>query len=123
MIFNRPVSADILTKSPAREIKQLAGNERTFHVLTNKEERIYLMACPQPLEDVAAIMLETAMRPSEIYKLKPQNVFLEKQFPQIENGKTKSSNRKVRLPDKAADILCRRPEAFKGITFFRELPI
>ncbi len=104
-IFKRLVSSDILSKSPARDIKQLAANERSFHVLTPDEEKVYLLACSQPLQDIAALMLETGMRPVEIYKLKRQNVNIEKGFLQIENGKTKSSNRKVWLSDKASDIL------------------
>lgn len=117
-IFKRLVSADILAKSPARDIKQLAENERKFHVLTVEQEKLYLMAAPQPLQDLATIMLETGMRPAEIYLLKRQNVFLEKGYLQVVNGKTKSSNRRIWLSDKAADILRRRMEAFKGDFLF-----
>lgn len=110
-IFNRLVASDILAKSPARSVKQLAPNERKFHVISNEEEMIYLMACPQPLQDVATLMLETGMRPSEICNLQRSNVFIEKGFVQIENGKTKSSNRRVWLSEKAESILLRRVEA------------
>jgi integrase len=117
-IFKRLVSADILTKSPAQEIKQLAENERKFHVLSRDEERLYLMACPQPLRDVATLILETGMRPQEVYNLKRENVFLSKGFLQIENSKTKSSNRKVWLSDKVARVLSYRLEKFKGKFIF-----
>jgi integrase len=117
-IFKRLVSSDVLSKSPARDIKQLAANERSFHVLTPDEERIYLMACSQPLQDVASLMLETGMRPIEIYKLKRQNVNFEKGFVQIENGKTKSSNRKVWLSDKAISVLLARIKNSKGEYLF-----
>jgi integrase len=117
-IFKRLVSADVLSKSPARDIKQLAANERSFHVLSPDEEKIYLMACPQPLQDIAVLMLETGMRPTEIYTLKRQNVNIEKGFVQIEGGKTKSSNRKVWLSDKAAEILRLRIDKFKSDYLF-----
>lgn len=94
-IFKRLVSKDILDKSPAHDIKQLAPNERSFHIVTDDEEKLYLMACPQPLQDVATLMFATGMRPSEIYELKRQNVNLEQGFLQIVGSKTKSSNRKV----------------------------
>ncbi len=58
------------------------------------------------------------MRPSEVYKLPRRNVFLEKEFLQIENSKTRSSNRKIWLSDKAADILRRRLEKFKAEYLF-----
>jgi site-specific recombinase XerD len=94
-IFRRLVSQEYLAKSPAWEIKQLAENERKFHILSRDDENIYLMACPQPLRDVATVVLETGMRPSEIYNLKRENVWIKKGFLQIENSKTRNSNRKV----------------------------
>jgi integrase len=117
-IFRRLVLSDVLAKSPAQSVKQLPENERKFHVLTIDEEKRYLLACPQPLQDIAALMLETGMRPSEVYNLRRQNVFIEKEFLKIENGKTKSSNRKIWLSDKAAEILRRRLETFKGELLF-----
>lgn len=117
-IFKRLVSSGILSESPAREIKQLAGNERNFHVFTHDEEKLYLIACPQPLQDVASLMIETGMRPSEIYGLKRTNASIEKVFLQIENSKTKSSNRKVWLSDKALKILQDRSNKFTATYLF-----
>jgi integrase len=117
-VFKRLISSGILSESPAREVKQLAENERSFHVLTKDEEKIYLMACPQPLQDVALLMLETGMRPAEIYGLKRQSVNIEKAFLQIENSKTKSSNRKIWLSDKALNLLQNRLEKFAGFNVF-----
>jgi len=117
-IFKRLVSSGILSENPAREIKQLPKSERTFHVITYDEERIYLMACPQPLRDVAILMLATGMRPKEICQLKRENVSTEKGFVQIVGGKTKASNRKVWLSDKAADVLRVRMEKCQGEYLF-----
>jgi integrase len=117
-IFKRLVSANVLSQSPARDIKHLSKNERTFHVLTDDEEKIYLMAAPQPLRDVAALMIETGMRPSEIYGLKRQNVNIEKGFLQVTGSKTKSSNRKIWLSDKARNLLQNRSDKFKGVYLF-----
>lgn len=117
-IFKRLLSAGVLLENPAREIKQLAENVRRFHVLSADEEKIYLMACPQPLQDVASLMLETGMRPAELYGLKRENVSIKKGFLQIEDSKTKSSNRKVWLSDKALKILQNRSEKFTGVYFF-----
>ncbi len=112
-VFKRLVLAGTLTRSPAQGVKQLAENERSFHVLTDEEEKIYLMACPQPLQDLAILMLETGMRPAEIYHLRRENVAIEKGFLQVTGGKTKSSNRKVWLSDKALKVLHFRLERFK----------
>jgi integrase len=86
--------------------------------LTNDVEKIYLMACPQALQDVASLMIETGMRPTEIYKLKRENVSIKKGYLQIENSKTKSSNRKVWLSDKALKIIQNRLDKFTGVCLF-----
>lgn len=117
-IFKRLVSAKLLSDNPAKDVKRLAENEKSFHVLTPEEEKIYLLACPQPLQDVASIMLETGMRPNEINSLMRQHVSIDKGFLKVENGKTRSSNRKVWLSDKALDLLQARLNKFKGEYLF-----
>jgi integrase len=117
-IFKRLISEGVLDRSPTRNVKQLPENDRKFYVLSRDEERLYLMACPQPLRDVASLMLETGMRPTEIYNLKRQNVSIEKGSLKIENGKTKSSNRTIWLTAKAAEILRSRLERFSGNYLF-----
>jgi integrase len=108
----------VFNEKPGDGIKQLAENDRSFHVLTDDEEKIYLMACPQPLQDLAILMLATGMRPTEIYHLTRENVAIEKGFLQVVGGKTKSSNRKVWLTDKALKVLRSRLERFKGKYLF-----
>jgi integrase len=117
-IFKRLVSQDVLIKSPANNIKQLPENDRKFYVLTRDDENKYLMACPQPLRDVARLMIETGMRPAEIYQLKRENVSIEKRFLKVENSKTKSSNRRIWLTEKAALVLRGRIEKFKAAYLF-----
>jgi hypothetical protein len=43
-VFNRLVDAKVLPSSPATLTKMLKANERTFHVITDAEEKLYL-AC------------------------------------------------------------------------------
>ncbi len=117
-IFKRLISQDVLTKSPASDVRQLPENDRKFHVLTRDEERRYLLACPQPLQDAALLILETGMRPMEVYNLRRENVSIEKGNLKIEKSKTKSSNRTIWLTDKASNILRSRLEKFSGAYLF-----
>lgn len=118
MIFNRLIEAKILSENPARTVKRLSENERQFHVLSFDEEKIYLLACPQPLQDVASVMLETGMRCGEIYRIRRQDVYLEKGYLQVVKGKTKASVRRVHLSEKAKDVLRYRIGKFKGENLF-----
>jgi integrase len=117
-IFNRLLDAKILRDNPARKIKQLKANERSFHVISSDEQKLYLLAAPQPLQDVAALMLETGMRCSEVYQLRRQDVSLEKGYLKVYKAKTKSSVRRVHLSDEAQKVLHYRLNRFKGDNLF-----
>jgi integrase len=51
-------------------IKMLPGERHREHVVTLEEEARYLAAAPQPLGSVAAILVDTGMRPDECYRLR-----------------------------------------------------
>lgn len=117
-IFSRLVDAKILREDPARKVKQLKANERQFHVISGEEERLYLMASPQPLRDVATLMIETGMRCGEVYRLKRNDVFIKKRVLKVTRGKTKASIRQVHLSDRAQKVLSYRLDKFKGENLF-----
>lgn len=57
---------DVLQSKPAQTVKLLKENDADFPVLSDDEEKRYLLAAPQPLQDVAILMLETGMRCGEV---------------------------------------------------------
>ena len=118
MIFNRLIESKILRDNPAQTVKRLSENERQFHVLTFDEEKKYLLASPQPLSDVAAVMLETGMRCGEVYRLRRRDIYLEKGFLKVVKGKTKTSVRNVHLSEKAKEVLSYRMKKFSGDNLF-----
>jgi len=118
MIFNRLIESKILRDNPARNLKRLSENERQFYVLTFDEEKKYLLACPQPLRHLEAMMLETGMRCGEVYRVRRQDVYLDKGYLQVVNGKTKSSVRRVHLSEKAKKVLNYRMDKFSGENLF-----
>ena len=118
VIFRRLLDSKILKDNPAKSVKRLSENERTFHVITAKEEKLHLFACPPLVRDVAALMLESGMRCGEVYRLKRQDIFLEKAYLKVTKGKTKSSVRQVPLSGKAVQILSARLTKFDGDYLF-----
>lgn len=117
-IFRRLTDERVLRDNPTRSIKQLPENDLSFHVITEKEEKAYLLACPQPLQDVAVLILETGMRPDEVYRIKRDEVSTEKRYLQITKGKTKAARRRIHLSDKANSIIKTRFEQFDGVFLF-----
>jgi integrase len=113
-MFNHFVRLKTLAQSPAAGVKLLPeGNEKT-RVLSLEEERLYLAACPQPLHDVAILMISTGMRPEEIFRMKAENVNLEAGWVFNPYGKTKAARRTLSLTRRAADVLKGRLGAIEG---------
>ncbi len=70
------------------------------------------------LKDVAALMLETGMRPEEVYRIQKGNVFLDQATLFNPHGKTKAARRKVPLNSIALAVIRRRLEAAEGVYLF-----
>ena len=60
------------------------------------------------LRDVATLMIETGMRPEEVYRIQPQNVNLAGEFLFNPFGKTKAARRRVPLNTAGRTMLTRR---------------
>jgi integrase len=117
-IFSKLIDGDFITKNPTDGVRRLKANDPTFHVITLKEEKLYLLAAQPILQDCFALMLETGMRTGEIYRIKRSEVYLNKNYLQITKGKTKSSVRRVYLTARAQRIIESRMNRFKGENLF-----
>jgi len=107
-LMNHFIRQDVLVKNPVSRVKFLKENNEQTRVVTADEERRYVLACRQPLRDFAVIMLETGMRPDEIYRLERRNVHLDKGYLFNPGGKTKAARRKLPLSQRAIEVLRRR---------------
>jgi integrase len=64
------------------------------------------------------VMLETGMRCGEVYRIRRDEVFIEKSYLQVTERKTKSSARRVHLSEKSKQILSARLKRFDGVFLF-----
>lgn len=103
-IINRLVREDVLTSNPVSKVKFFNEDNQQTRALSYGEEKLYLMACSQPLQDFAVLMLETGMRPDEIRNLRVSDVDLERGYLQVQKGKTKAAQRRIPLTERAFDI-------------------
>src|SRR5262245_15106304 len=104
-MFNHFIRLKVVRENPAVKVKFLPPNNEKTRVLSFEEERLYLAACEQPLYDVAVLMIETGMRPDEIYRMKVENLNLEDDSVFNPYGKTKAARRTLKLTRRAADVL------------------
>jgi integrase len=119
-LFNFFTRAEVVTKNPVSQIKFLAEENEQRRVISFEEQNLYLAAAPQPLRDIACLMLETGMRPEEVYRLRVENVHVNQPRPHLFNpcGKTKAAKRKIPLTTAAAEVLQRRLKAAHGLYVF-----
>jgi integrase len=111
--------AKITTPDRSRKFKFLKESDvPAWRVLEPWEDRIFLMACSQPLQDVAGLIIETGMRPEEVLGLTVRDVNLQIGYVQVASGKTPAARRKIALSEKARAILTTRVRDSKtGLLF------
>lgn len=108
IVFNRLIERDYVIKNPVFKFKFLKENEDTFRVLERSEDNVYLIACSQPLRDIATVMLGSGLRPSEVFSLKKTDVNFDTGFLSITSGKTKAARRKVPMMSSVRKVLATR---------------
>jgi integrase len=101
---------NIIDRVPSFSLFSEDGRERTF-VLSQAHERNYLEFAPQPLHDLALLMLDTGLRVSEPRAAEWANVHLQPAsgakygYIHIAKGKSKHSKRNVPLTGRARAML------------------
>lgn len=115
-LFSR--NEEAVAKNPVKSVKFLKEDNEQTRVLNAEEEKLYLLAASQPLQDIATLMLETGMRPEEVHRIRRENVHIEDGYVFNPYGKTKAARRKVPLSDTASAVLSNRLEKAKGDFLF-----
>jgi len=119
-MYNFALKSGLRLENPFRsgkgpsEVKFLDEHNEQTRVLTYDEQRLYLSAASQPLRDAATLMVETGMRPDEVYRLTQEHVHLHEGYVFIPFGKTKAARRRVNLTKAADEVLRRRAADAKG---------
>jgi len=108
IVFNRLIDDQTVAINPTRGFKFLAENNQQDRVLTEQEFRLYLVAASQPLRDIAVIMYELGMRPSEVVALRKENIDWQANKLRIFDGKTKAARRSLEMPETVARIIADR---------------
>jgi integrase len=117
-MFNHARKAHRGLPNPFSEVNFYAENNEQTRVLTFQEEALYLNAASRPLKDIATLMLQTGMRPEEVYRIQRQNVHLDQNYLFNPYGKTKAARRKVRLTSAAKLVLATRLSESKSDYLF-----
>jgi len=105
-------------------IRLLRGERNREFVLSHKLQPKYLEAVPQPLKDVAILILESGVRPGEAASLQWADVYLQPAvrakfgYIAIRKGKSLKAKRNLSLTARAAEMLKARKGAAKSTWVF-----
>ena len=66
-LFNHVLKADVPLRNPVSRVKFCEEHNEQTRVLTIAEQEKYLAKATPLLRDIATLMLETGMRPEEVY--------------------------------------------------------
>ena len=105
-------------------IRLLRGEHNREFVLSHRQQPEYLEAAPQPLKDVAMLILETGVRPGEAGNLQWPDVYLQPAahakfgYIAIRHGKSKNAKRNLSLTATAAEMLKARKASVKSTWVF-----
>jgi len=108
ILFNLAIRMGKAKTNPVAGIKLLSESNLPMRAISRDEELAYLDAASQPLRDVASLMLETGMRPGEIFQLRKEDVNIELGYLRIPGGKTPFARRTIPLTHRARTILSHR---------------
>ncbi len=105
ILFNYALRLGIVTTNPVIGVRFFREHQNHLRVLSPDEEQRYLSTASPLLHDVAVVMLETGMRPGEIYHLRKLDVDLDLASVQVRSGKTANAARYIPLTARACEIL------------------
>jgi len=92
----------------APRIKLVSGERIRDRKLSQAEKDLYLRACSQPWKDIAIIILETGMRPGEVFSLRKEDLQLRGGVLHIRRSKSEASRRWLPITERMNEIFNRR---------------
>ena len=100
--------------NPVKGIKFLDEGPGIMRIVSHEEQQQYLTFANPLLWDIAELMVETGMRPQEVFTIRKENVHLAGRYIFIPKGKTAFARRNLPLTNVAWSILERRSSRAKN---------
>jgi integrase len=120
LMFGRAEKCGFGVSNPVRGVAYLPESAGRIRVVTFKEELAYLPKTSQPLRDIAQTVLDTGLRPEEVFRIRVENIDFAARTIFNPFGKTKAARRTVTMTDTVWAALKQRAKTANGsYVFFR----
>jgi integrase len=117
-LFHHAEKCGYAVSNPTRGVEFLNEGEGRMRVVSFEEELAYFAKASQPLKDIAQIILDTGLRPEEVFRIEVDNLDFAARTILNPFGKTKAARRKVTMTQEVYEILKRRAKDAKGTFVF-----
>jgi len=108
LIFNHAARCGFAVENPTDGVAFLEERGERMRVVSFAEELAYFQAASQPLRDIARVILETGMRPEEVYRIEVGNLDFVRRSIYNRCGKTKAAKRTIPMTEEVCRILKER---------------
>ena len=113
-LFYQTERSGYAVKNPVVGVAMFPDVLDAMRVLTFEEQAAYLSQASQPLCDIAKVMLDTGMRPEEVFRIRMENVDFEQKTIFNPFDKTKAARRTIPMTADAAHLLNARITKLAG---------
>jgi integrase len=113
LLFNFAERSGYQVPNPVKGVK-FYKEPRRIRTISLEEEIAYFAAASQPLKDIARIILDTGMRPEEVFRIEFANVDFSQRSIFNTFGKTPAARRKLTMTDEIYSLLKKRAAAAKS---------
>ena len=120
LLFHHAEKCGYAVSNPTRGVAYLSEGNGRMRVVGFEEEIAYMTKASQPLKDIAQIILDTGLRPEEVFRIRVEHLDFAARTIFNPFGKTKAARRKVTMTEKSLRCSKRGPEKRRGSLFFRQ---
>lgn len=118
LLYNHAERCGYDVSNPARGIEFFDEGTGRMRVVNFDEEVSYLAAASQPLKDIAQVILDTGLRPEEVFRIRVENIDFTARAIFNPFGKTKAARRKVTMTAEVCELLKNRAKEARGPYMF-----
>ena len=99
LMYHQAERSGYAVRNPVVGVAMFAEPLDSMRVITFDEQAAYLSQTSQPLRDIAEVMLDTGMRPEEVFRMCAENVDFKQKTIFNPFGKTKAARRTIPATD------------------------
>ncbi|HXN73698.1 MAG TPA: tyrosine-type recombinase/integrase [Candidatus Acidoferrales bacterium] len=108
LLYHQAERSGYAVKNPVVGISMFREPLDSMRIISFEEQSAYLTETSQPLHDIAKIILDSGMRPEEVFRMRTENLDFKQRTIFNPCGKTKAARRTIPMTDDALSLLKRR---------------